>query len=69
MLRQGGCKTGEDWYRKLIGGSSTAAMAAVRGDLGWRKLEERREEKKVLYDKRLQEIDAADQSNSREAQR
>ena len=36
MLRQGGCKAGEDWYRKLIGGSSTAATAAVRGDLGWR---------------------------------
>lgn len=32
--------------RKLLGGS-TMAGEAVHGEMGWRKLEERREEKKV----------------------
>ena len=40
---------------KLVGGSSTVAGGAVRGDLGWRKLEERREEKK-LFGWRLQRV-------------
>ena len=35
--------------RKLVGGNSTVAGVAVRGDLGWRNLEERREEKKLLF--------------------
>ena len=39
-------KIQENNGRKLVGGSSTVAGAAVRGDLGWRKLKERREEKK-----------------------
>ena len=43
--------------RKLLGASRTVAGAAIRGDLGWRKLEERREEKKVLYGRRLQRLD------------
>ena len=38
--------------RRLLGASRTVAGAAVRGDLGWRKLEERREERKLLYGKR-----------------
>ena len=33
------------------------AGAAVRGDLGWKKLEERREEKKVLYGRRVERLD------------
>ena len=31
--------------------------AAVRGDLGWRKLEERRENKKPMYGKRLEGLE------------
>ena len=38
--------------RKLLGASRTVAGAAIRGDLGWKRLEERREEK-VLYGRRL----------------
>ena len=34
-------------------GSSLVAGVAVRGDLGWRKLEERREEKKLVFGWRL----------------
>ena len=30
--------------RRLLGASNTVAGVAVQGDLGWRKLEERREE-------------------------
>ena len=30
--------------RRLLGASNTVARVAVQGDLGWRKLEERREE-------------------------
>ena len=33
-----------NWY-----GSSTVVGVAVRGDLGWKKLEERREENKLLF--------------------
>ena len=33
-----------------MGGSSTIAGVAVRGDLGWRKLKEIREEKKLYLD-------------------
>ena len=39
---------------KLVGGSSTVAGAVVIGELGWRKLDERREEKKLLFGWRLQ---------------
>ena len=43
--------------RRLLGASRTVAGAAVRGDLGWRKLEERREERKLLYGKRLENLE------------
>ncbi len=43
--------------RRLLGASRTVAGAAVRGDLGWRKLEERREEKKLLYGKRIDNLE------------
>ena len=39
--------------RGLLGASNTVAGVAVLGDLGWRKLEKRREDKKFLYDRRL----------------
>ena len=39
--------------RIRLGASRTVAGAAVRDDLGWRKLEEKREEKKLLYGKKL----------------
>ena len=32
-------------------------LVIIWGDLGWRKVEERREEKKVLYGRRLQRLD------------
>ena len=35
--------------RRLLGASSTIAGVAVQGDLGWRKLEEIREEMKVMF--------------------
>jgi len=34
--------------RKLLRASRSVAGVAMRGDLGWKKLEERREQKKVL---------------------
>ena len=37
--------------RRLLESSNTVAGVAVQGDLGWRKLEERREEMKVLFGK------------------
>ena len=37
-------------------GSSTVAGVAVRGNLGCKKLEERREEKKLLFGWRLQRM-------------
>ena len=40
--------------RILLGARNTVAEVAVQGDLGWRKLEERREEMKVLFGKRLE---------------
>ena len=43
-------KIQENISRKLVGGSSTVIAVVVRGDLGWRKLEERREEKKLLFE-------------------
>ena len=49
-------KIQENTGRKLVGGSSTVAGGAVRGNLGWRKLEERREEKKLLFGWSLQRI-------------
>ena len=42
--------------RKLLGASNTVSGVAVRGDLGWRRLEERREEKKVLFGRRMWEL-------------
>ena len=38
--------------RRFLGASNTGV--ALEGDLGWRKLEERREEMKVLFGKRLE---------------
>ena len=40
--------------RRLLGATNTVAGVAVPRDLGWRKLEERREETKVLFGKRLE---------------
>ena len=37
--------------RRLLGASNTIAGVAVQGNLGWRKLVERREEMKVLFGK------------------
>ena len=42
--------------RKLLGASNTVAGVAVRGDLGWRRLEERREEKEVLFGRRMGDL-------------
>ena len=42
--------------RRLLGASTTVAGEAVRGEMGWRKLEERREEKKMLYGRRFWEL-------------
>ena len=39
--------------RRLLGASNTVAGVAVHGDLRWRKLEERSEEMKVMFGKRL----------------
>ena len=38
---------------RFLGASNTIAGVAVQGDLGRRKLEERREEMKVMFGKRL----------------
>ena len=40
--------------RRLLGASNRVAEVAMQGDLGWRKLEERGEEIKVLFGKRLE---------------
>ena len=40
--------------RRSLGASNIVTGSAVQEDLGWRKLEERREEMKVLFDKRLE---------------
>ena len=37
--------------------SRTVAGAAIRGDPGWKRLQEKKEEKKVLYGRRLQRLD------------
>ena len=39
--------------RGLFQASNTVVGVVVQGDLGWRKLEERREGMKVLFGKRL----------------
>ena len=39
--------------RRLSRARNTVAGVAVQGDLGWRKLDERREEMKVMLGKRL----------------
>ena len=38
---------------RILGASNIVTGVALQGDLGWRKLEERREEMKVLFGKRL----------------
>ena len=45
---------------RLLGASNTVAGVAVPCDLGWRKLEERREEMKVMFGKRLKVLKRAD---------
>ena len=50
-MQEAGVGTDESGRRLL--GSNTVAGVAVQGDLGWRKLEEQREEIKVLLGKRL----------------
>ena len=40
--------------RILLGASNIVAGVAVQGDLGWRKLKERKEEMKVLFGKILE---------------
>ena len=52
--------------RKLLG-ASTMAGEAVHGEMGWRKLEERREEKKVLYGWRFQGL--GEEADSRKIER
>ena len=43
--------------RRLVGANNTVSGVAVQGDLGWRKLEERREEMKVMLGKRLEVLE------------
>ena len=40
--------------KRLLGTTRSIPGAVVRGDLGWRKPEERREGKKLMYGKRLE---------------
>ena len=42
--------------RRLLGASRTVAGEAICGEMGWRKFEERREEKKMLYGRRFWEL-------------
>ena len=42
--------------RRLLGASRTVAGEAICGEMGWRRLEERREEKKMLYGRRFWEL-------------
>ena len=46
---------------RLLGARNTVAGLAVQGGLGWRKLEERREEMKVLFGKRLEGMEESRQ--------
>ena len=43
--------------KRLLGASRSVPGAAVRGDLGWRKLEERKEGKKLMCGKRLEGLE------------
>ena len=43
--------------KRLLGASRSVPGVAVRGDLGWRKLEERREGKKLMHGKRLEGLE------------
>ena len=45
--------------RRLLRASNIVAGVAVQGDLGWRKLEQRREEMKVMFGKRLEVLEEA----------
>ena len=40
--------------KQLLGASRSVPGATVRGDLGWRKLEDRREGERLMYGKRLE---------------
>ena len=42
---------------QLLGASRSVAGAAAGGDLGWKKLEEGREVKKLMYGKRLEGLE------------
>ena len=43
--------------KRLLGASRSVPGAAVRGDLGWRMLEDRREEERLMYGKRLEGLE------------
>ena len=43
--------------RRLLGCSATVAGVAVRGELGWWSLGERRERKKLVYGKKVGQFD------------
>ena len=43
--------------RRLLGASNTVAGVAVQGYLRWRKLVEWREERKVMFGKRLEVLE------------
>ena len=43
--------------KRLWGESNTVAEMVVQGDVGWRKLEEQREEMKVLFGRRLEAME------------
>ena len=43
--------------RRLLVANNTVAEVKLQGDLGWRKLEERKEEMKVLFGKRLKGVE------------
>ncbi len=42
---------------RLLGASNTVAGVAVQEELGWRKQEERREEMRVMFGKRLEVLE------------
>ena len=49
-MRVGGGETGQDGRRLLMCGPT---VVAVRSELGWWSLEERRQKKKALYGRRM----------------
>ena len=46
--------------RRILGASNRVTGVAVQGDPGWWKLEERREEMKVFFGKRLEVMERVD---------